>query len=165
MIKALFAIDDVGSMGYNNSLPWPRNKEDMIWFKTITEGQVVAMGKNTFQSSDMPTPLPKRKNVVFANQFIDNNDIKQVKGSIPDALIYLQNEMYEDNDIFVIGGPTILMQARPVIKEAFITRIPGEFLSDTKIDIDDFLVNFRLIEVETLNTCEIEIWENESAVS
>jgi dihydrofolate reductase len=158
MIIALFAVDEMGGMGFNDSMPWPRNKEDMQWFKSITQNQMVAMGKKTWNSSDMPSPLPGRTNILFTHEFIDREDIIQLRGSIPDALLHVQDE-YPDKDIFVIGGPAILLQSKPVIEKIYLTRIPGEYINDVNIDIEEFLSGFTLTGTSDLESCKIEHYE------
>lgn len=158
MIIALFAIDENGGMGFDGSMPWPRNKEDMQWFKNLTEHQLVVMGKNTWSSIDIPVPLPNRLNVLVTNNFIDREDILQLRGDVCDGLLSIQ-ETYPDLDIFVIGGPNLLMQAIPVLQKAYITRIPGEYHCDTTLDIDKFLIGFQMVDFKKLETCEINEYE------
>ena len=45
MINAIFAVDYNGGMGFNGTLPWPHNPEDLANFKSTTEQQVVVMGR------------------------------------------------------------------------------------------------------------------------
>jgi dihydrofolate reductase len=158
MIIALFAIDEKGGMGFDGSMPWPRNKEDMQWFKSLTEHQLVVMGKKTWECTDMPVPLPNRLNVLVTNNFIDREDILQLRGDVCDGLLSIQ-ETYPDLDIFVIGGPNLLMQTIPILQKIFITRIPGEYHCDTAIDIDKFLVGFQMVDLKKLETCEINEYE------
>jgi dihydrofolate reductase len=158
MIIALFAVDQSGGMGFDGRMPWPRNKEDMRWFKKMTDEQLVVMGRKTWNSSDMPTPLPNRLNILITNKFIDRDDIIQICGDIPTGLLEMQDKYPEDN-IFVIGGPDILMQSIPVLEYVFITRIPGEYISDVSIDLTKFLETFKLVETKKLETCEIEKYE------
>jgi dihydrofolate reductase len=155
MICALFAVADNGAIGYQGTMPWPRNKQDMMWFKKLTQNNTVVMGKSTWESTDMPIPLPNRTNVLITNNFVDREDILQLRGDVCSGLIHLQNEHNMDK-IFVIGGANILMQALPVIDKAYITRIKGEFIHDTRIEMDDFLVDFELIETNDLGTCIVE---------
>lgn len=155
MITAIFAVDDSGGMGYEGSMPWPRNKEDMMWFKETTQGETVVMGKQTWNSTDMPVPLPGRVNALITNNFLDREDIVQLRGDVPTALLHLQTK-HDLKQIFIIGGPNILMQALPVIEKAYITRIPGEYTNDTFINLDAFLQDFTLVSTKILNTCEIE---------
>ena len=159
MIIALFAVDDNGGMGNQGNIPWPTVKEDMKWFKETTQGQVVVMGKKSWHSPDMPKPLPKRHNVVFTNEFMDDQpDIDQIMGDVGEGLKRIE-EMYPDNDIFVIGGANLLMQARHVIDRAFITRIPGEYICDTVINLNDFLEDFVHTNSLDLETCTVELYE------
>jgi dihydrofolate reductase len=158
MITALFAVDNTGGMGFQGSMPWPRIKEDMIWFKKTTQNNTVVMGKNTWTSTDMPTPLPGRTNVVITNNFMDRDDIIQLRGDICTGLMNLQ-ENHNMENIFIIGGPNILVQALPIIDRAFITRIQGEYTNDTFINLDRFLKDFKLVDTKNFNTCIIEEYE------
>lgn len=158
MIIALFAVDDYGGMGVNGSLPWPRNREDMQWFKSTTENQIVVMGKKTWNSKDMPVPLPNRINTLITNHPINREDIIQINGDIPTELIAMQDKFPEKN-LFIIGGPDILMKSISAIKTVYLTRIPGEYVSDAKIDLVEFLKEFKLTNTTLLKTCKIETYE------
>jgi dihydrofolate reductase len=157
MIAAIFAVDEGNGMGKDGNLPWPFNKEDMQWFKTLTQHQVVVMGKKSWDSSDMLKPLPKRYNVVFTNTFFDN-DVEQIKGDVCESLKLLESQ-HPDKTIFVIGGANLLMQALPVIDIAYITRITGDYLCDVKIDLSKFLERFELTETHLFQTCKAEKYE------
>ena len=161
MISALFAVDDAGGMGLNGNMPWPRNTEDMIWFKKATEGQVVVMGKKSWLSPDMPKPLPKRTNVIFTNNFMDREDIVQIRGDVCEGLLTIENT-FPDNEIFVIGGADLLVQSKPVLNKVYVTRIPGTYETDVKINIEDFLKDFDLINSQQFTTCKVEEYETVS---
>lgn len=155
MITALFAVDQANGMGWKGSLPWPNNKDDMKWFKTTTQGHIVVMGKRTWNSPDMPKPLPGRINVLFTNEFLERDDIEQIKGDTCEALKSI-SKTYRKKDIFVIGGPDILLQCKPVIERVLLTRIQGEYLSDTFIDLVYFLSGFEISKTMNLGTCTVE---------
>lgn len=164
MIAALFAVDEAGGMGHDGIMPWPRNKDDMRWFKRTTQNQIVVMGRNTWDSGDMPTPLPGRHNVLITNNFINRSDITQIKGNICKALLEL-NQKNVDLDIYVIGGPHILIQCLPIIERAFITQMPGEYICDTNLDLSRFLNGFILNSITDLGSCTIEEYVNNEAIS
>lgn len=155
MIAALFAVDEKGGMGNNGDMPWPMIKEDMRWFKTATEGHVVVMGKRSWLSPDMPKPLPNRHNVVVTNNFIDQPDIDQIRGDVCEGLKRIEKK-YPDSKIFVIGGADLLMQAKPVLDRAYITRVPGTYDCDTAIKMDSFLSDLKLVNTFDLGPCKVE---------
>ena len=155
MICAIFAVDDKGAIGVDGGLPWPPNKDDMKWFREKTIGAAVAMGKRTWDSVDMPKPLPGRANIVFTNEWFELDSVDQVRGNACDALLSYQKDD-KKTDIYVIGGANILMQCKPVLQKAFITRIPGEHRADTFIDLEAFLEGFKLVEKTNLGSCVVE---------
>lgn len=161
MIAGLFAVDAVGGMGWKGSMPWPNNPDDMKWFKATTQNQIVVMGKKTWDSPDMPTPLPGRINVVFTNNFFDCDEIEQIRGDVCEALKSLKQHNKRKN-IFVIGGPNLLEQSRPVLDRVYVTRIPGEYLNDTHINIDQFLEGMKLHQTVNLGSCFVEEYHNEA---
>lgn len=161
MIAALFAVDSIGGMGWKGSLPWPQNRDDMKWFKSITQDQIVVMGRKTWESPDMPSPLPGRFNVLFTNKFLDRDDIEQIKGDVCEALKSLKNNNRRKN-VFIIGGPNLLLQSKPVLDRMYITRIQGEYLSDTNIDLQGFLQGMKLHQTVNLGSCIVEEYHNET---
>lgn len=157
MIVAIFAVDDEGGIGKNGQLPWPRNKEDMKWFRQTTQGQVVVMGKTTWDSPDMPCPLPNRTNVVITNS-TDDLGVLQVSGNVCNNLKVIETK-YPTNSIFVIGGASIITQSLPVLDKIYLTRIPGKYNCNTLVPIDTMLVHFVLAATLQFDTCKIEEYE------
>jgi len=164
MISAVFAIDDIGGMGWKGSLPWPHNKDDMKWFKTITQGQIVVMGKRSWDSPDMPKPLPGRVNVVFTNNFFECDEVEQIKGDVCEALLSVQKHNKKKN-VFVIGGPNLILQSKAVLERVYITKIPGEYLNDASIDVLTFLEGMKLHQTVNLGSCIVEEYHNEAISS
>jgi len=158
MIGAVFAVDDKNGLGRNGTIPWPHNTEDMRWFKHVTTNSVVVMGRRSWESPDMVKPLPDRINVVITNNFIDREDINQFKGDVCEGILN-SYERYSDKNLFVIGGADILMQAKEVLDCAYITRIPGDYMCDTQLDLADFLSDFKLTNTQDLGTCTVELYE------
>ena len=160
MIIGLFAVDENGGVGHKGTMPWGPIKEDLQWFKQITLNQVVVMGKKSWHSPDMPKPLPKRTNVVISNALATEipNAHAVLGGNVPDLLKFVDSEYY-NYDVFVIGGVNILLQAKPVLQKLYITRIPGTYEADTRIDLDTFLEGFILTNTNDLGTCKVEEYE------
>lgn len=161
MIAALFAVDNAGGIGWQNNLPWPHNTDHMTWFKSTSQNHIVAMGRRTWDSCDFPTPFRGRGNVVFTTNFFDNDDIEQIKGNVCEALKSI-DYYNKKRDVFVIGGANLLLQSKPVIEKAYITRIPGEFLSDVRLDVNQFLSGMHLHQTHNLGSCIVEEYHNDT---
>lgn len=61
-MKAVVAMSQNRVIGRDGGIPW-HLPEDFKWFKELTTGGIVLMGRRTFWS--LPKPLPNRTNVVF----------------------------------------------------------------------------------------------------
>ena len=63
-INLIMAMDEKNGIGKDNSLPW-HIKGELSQFKALTTGNIVIMGKNTFES--IGHPLPDRENFVISS--------------------------------------------------------------------------------------------------
>ena len=107
MIKAILAVDQVGGIGLNGTLPWPHNKEDMKWFQDNTSGHIVLMGRRTWDDPKMPKPLPNRINLVATSRPINMAGVMTLRSDIQRRLSSIQQE-FPNKDIFIIGGKRLL---------------------------------------------------------
>lgn len=142
MIKAIFAIDAFGGMGFNNKLPWPKCPEDFKWFQKNTTDHTVIMGRKTWESSDFPKPLPNRRNIV-----VSSNPNYRAQGAEVWGTNWIERMRKLDDqikgDIFVIGGPRLLQESKLWIKEFYVTRWKGAYQTDVKIDMRTFFTDLR----------------------
>ena len=115
-IKMIAAIGRNLELGKNNDLIW-NLPGDLKFFKEVTTGHTVLMGKNTFYS--LPKVLPNRKNIVIAGKHIDNNEIEQYR-SLEEFY-----DKYQDSDevIFIIGGGMMYRQFIDKALELYLTEI------------------------------------------
>ena len=65
MIRGILAHDKECVIGKDGGLPWPKNSEDLKWFKECTEHSIVVMGRKTWES--LPFKLPNRDTVVVTS--------------------------------------------------------------------------------------------------
>ena len=107
MIHGIFAADAQGGIGFDGTLPWPHNQEDFKYFKEITSGHVVVMGRRTWDDPKMPKPLPNRVNYVVTNRPIGMRNVRTLAGDIVARLKELE-EIHTGKDIFVIGGKNLI---------------------------------------------------------
>ena len=64
-ISAIVAMDSQNGIGVNNQLPW-HLPNDLKFFKSVTMGKPIIMGRKTYES--LGRPLPGRLNVVISSQ-------------------------------------------------------------------------------------------------
>ena len=125
MKAIMVAMDKNGVIGNNNDLPW-HYKEDLAYFKRMTLGKTVLMGRKTFESIQrrLGKPLPKRHNVVLTRQ----NTLFEGAEVIHDIVEYLKT--CRDN-VFVIGGAQVFEAALPYVDYLYITHINATYKGDT----------------------------------
>ena len=106
-VTILAAVADNGVIGKADALPWYL-PEDLKRFKAITKGNVVVMGRKTYESilKRLGSPLPERTNIVITNQqTLAGNPL--IAHSIDEALVLARSF---GKNIFVIGGQQIYGQ-------------------------------------------------------
>ena len=158
MINAIFAADSLGGIGKNGSLPWPKNSEDLRWFKQNTLGHIVVMGGNTWRDPLMPKPLPGRINVVVTSQTVDTEGVIVYNNDYKRRLLDLQAQ-HPDKNIYIIGGTSLFNDARELIERVILTRFTDSYDCDVNMDLDSYLEGFGLIE-QTVKDSEIyQIWK------
>ena len=113
--KAIVAVSQNGVIGKNGDLPW-RLAEDLKWFKKITMGHVVLMGRKTWDS--LPFPLPGRKNWVISRS-LEKKEGMQVFSSIEEA----EENLDSKEQIFVIGGGEVYAQTLAKCREIYVTEV------------------------------------------
>lgn len=145
MIKAIFAVDLGGGMGKVGTLPWPKDTEDLNWFKEHTRGHVVVMGSKTWQDPMMPKPLPGRFNVVLSDQprsnFMQSNAVIPSVG-IESELAKIQLD-HPQLDIWIIGGARTLLATKHLIKQVVVTEFQQDYDCDIRIDVSSYLNEFE----------------------
>lgn len=158
MIKAILACDEKGGIAKNGTLPWPNNSKDLQWFKSKTTDNVIVMGSTTWTDPHMPCPMPNRINVVATSQPEEDFDCDGIlKGDLALATLRLQ-DLYLDNDVYVIGGTKIIEQTLGVIEEFYISRIPGEYDCDTFLPLSKIETLFELVEEEKHDEVTFQTW-------
>jgi dihydrofolate reductase len=123
-LSIVVAMDSNRLIGKDNGLPW-HLPADLAFFKKLTTGNTILMGRKTFDS--IGRPLPNRRNIVITR----NADIEiagcEVVNSIEEALSLAQGE----TEVMVIGGAKLYQQILPIADRLYITQIESEFDGDT----------------------------------
>ncbi len=125
MISLIWAMDENRAIGKNNQLPW-RLPADLQFFKRVTMGSPVAMGRKTYES--IGKPLPGRENIV-----ITRNPSFKPEGCMTASSVeqVLEADRDTGTELFIIGGADIFKQALPFADRLYITQIYESFDGDT----------------------------------
>ena len=118
MISIIAAVAENGAIGRKNSLLW-HISEDLKYFKKVTLGHPVIMGRKTFES--IGRPLPGRKNIVVSKSASFNNPAVEKAEDLDGLLKSLRRKRKEE--YFVIGGASIYASAMQYAHRLYITRI------------------------------------------
>src|SRR5437667_7668888 len=112
--KAIAAMSLNRVIGQGNKIPW-HLPEDFKWFKQMTTGQVIVMGRKTFES--IGKPLPHRTTIVLSRSEFCYPGVQ----TLPDlSHIDLAGETRE---IFICGGAQIYEQALPLCSDLYLTLV------------------------------------------
>ena len=121
-LKAVVAMAQNRAIGKDGGMPW-HLPDDLKWFKKITMGHPILMGRATYES--IGRPLPGRRNIVVSSQLED--DAVDVIPT-PDALHKLDGL---GDTVFVIGGARLYESLLIDCSEIFLTWIPRDYPADT----------------------------------
>lgn len=126
MISFMVAMDENRVIGYRNELPW-HLPEDLKYFKRVTMGHPIIMGRKTFES--IGRPLPGRENIIISRQEDYKKEGCTVINSLEEIKAMLEKNTGEE--YFVIGGAEIFKALLPLAARLYITFIHEEFEGDT----------------------------------
>lgn len=126
-MNAIAAVDRNWAIGRNNGL-LVSIPADMKFFRQMTTGKVIVMGRKTLESFPNGLPLKNRTNIVLSSR---------PDYSVRDAVIVhdleelsAELEKYDTDDIYVIGGESIYRQLLPLCSTAHITKIDHVYEAD-----------------------------------
>ena len=94
--------------------------EDMRFFKEMTMGHQVLMGRKTWES--LPRKLRGREDMV-----VSRGEVPGADRVIHDLEAFLQENQATEEEIFVIGGEMVYMAALPYAKNLYLTEVGAEF--------------------------------------
>ena len=124
MISIIVAMAEESVIGGENALLW-HISEDLRYFKEVTMGHTVIMGRKTYES--IGRPLPRRKNIVISRDTTLKIDGCEVVNSLESAL-----ELSTDDDNpFIIGGGEIYNSAINLVDRLYVTKVMHSYEGDT----------------------------------
>jgi dihydrofolate reductase len=121
-LAVIVAVAENGVIGKNNALPW-RIPEDLRYFKRITMGKPIIMGRKTFES--IGKPLPGRTNIVITRNVNMRAEGVSIVASLDEALDLARRVALTEGveEAVVIGGAEIYRLAVAVAERLYVTEV------------------------------------------
>jgi dihydrofolate reductase len=135
-LSMIVAMTDNRVIGRNNTMPW-HLPADLAYFKKLTLGHPILMGRRTWDS--IGRPLPGRRNLVLSFQKDLKLEGAEVFNSLEQALSTCPGQ------VFVIGGADLFQHCLPLAQKLHITQIHATLEGDTFFPEVD-LTGWREIE-------------------
>ena len=115
--KAIAAMSENRVIGNGNKIPW-HLPEDFKWFKKMTTGQIIVMGRKTFES--IGKPLPNRTTIVLSRTNFQHPGVQTIS-----ALNEIERVISDvaDRQVFICGGAQIYEQTLPLCSDLYLTLV------------------------------------------
>ena len=128
-LAMIAAVAENNAIGINNKMPWYL-PGDLRYFKAITMGKPIIMGRKTFDS--LRKPLPGRTNIVITRDKSWQQDGVKVVYSLDEAIELAEDiALINGNDeIMVIGGEQIYRMALEKAERLYLTKVYQSFDGD-----------------------------------
>lgn len=128
-VAMIAAMASNGVIGVDNQLPWYL-PEDLKFFKAMTQGKPLVMGRKTFAS--IGKPLPGRLNIVVTRDTAFAAPGIRVCHDLESALTLADQQAVIDDaeEIMVMGGAQIYRQAMPYASRLYLTEVALEVEGD-----------------------------------
>jgi dihydrofolate reductase len=118
------AVARNGVIGRDNQLPW-KLPDDLAYFKRVTMGHPIVMGRRTWES--IGKPLAGRKNIVVTHQ----PDYQAPGCTVVHSLEEAWSAAGDADEVCVIGGTTLFEESLPLADRIHLTEVEAEVEGDT----------------------------------
>jgi len=161
MISIVVATGKNNAIGLDNQMPW-HLPADLKYFKDLTTGHPVIMGRKTFES--IGKALPNRRNIVISNNSSLEIEGCEVVSSLEKAIALCDPE----KEIMIIGGASIYELAMPKAKRIYRTLVDvsphaDKFFPEIESDLwyQQLSLN-RAADEKNAYDCSFEMWERKN---
>ena len=134
--EAIAAMSENRVIGCQGKIPW-HLPEDFRFFRKMTTGNIIVMGRRTFQA--MGRPLPDRHTIVLSRRFkkkrdiFDQPELGLFKCGTFEIASKLEKIDYskDKREIFICGGGQVYAEALPFCSDLFLTCVKRTVEGDT----------------------------------
>ena len=129
---AAMAVNRV--IGDAGRIPW-HLPEDLRWFKELTMGGTLLMGRVTYES--IGRPLPGRQTIVLSRR-----EGWQIPGVAVIRDLSQLRQASGDSEVFVVGGAEIYRAALPYCRDLYLTEVRREVNGDRRMPVFEDVFRF-----------------------
>ena len=122
--KAIAAMSLNRVIGNENKIPW-HLPEDFQFFKKMTTGHVIVMGRKTFES--IGRPLPNRTTIVLTRGSFSFPGVQ----TCPGLAQLTADPAIANREVFICGGAEIYKQSIAWANRLYLTLVDAEVTADT----------------------------------
>jgi len=127
MINIIAAYSENRVIGCNGKIPWDL-PDDKQHFKQLTTGNVVVMGRKTYE--EIHRPLPNRETVVISSN-------KTYDGCVNVRSFEEALRLYSGRNIFIAGGERLYRETLHLADKIYVTKILKNISGDRYFPIFD----------------------------
>ena len=129
-IALVVAMGENRAIGRDGTLPW-HLRSDMKFFRKVTMGKPVIMGRRTFES--LPRVLDGRLNVVLTRDADFAASGAVVARSLEEGLVVARESASQEgaNEIMIIGGEDVFREVLPQVDRIYLTQVHARPEADT----------------------------------
>ena len=130
-ISLIVAVAENGIIGRDGGLPW-KLSSDLRYFKAVTMGKPIVMGRKTYDS--IGRPLPGRPNLVVTRNADFTADGIEVFHSLEEAVEGAKSLGGEET--FIIGGAALYEKTLSIADRIYLTEVHAEVIGDVSFPAD-----------------------------
>ncbi|MBD2752426.1 dihydrofolate reductase [Spirosoma validum] len=130
-ISLIAAVAKNGIIGRDNDMPW-HLPDDFAFFKQKTSHHAIIMGRKSLEA--LGKPLRNRTSIVITRNPAFTAEGVTIVHTLDEAIVEAQKvdeQRYQSNEIFVIGGAEIYKMAMPIATTLYLTEIHQTYEGDT----------------------------------
>ena len=118
IISLIVAKSRNNVIGKSGTIPW-HLPADLKYFKKVTLGHHIIMGRKTYES--IGRPLPGRTNIVVTRNKAYTAEGCVIVNSVEAGLAFAR--MNEEQEVFIVGGSTLYNEIIPEAEKMYITEV------------------------------------------
>lgn len=139
MLALIVAYAGNRVIGNKGCIPW-KIKGEQKRFKQLTTGNVVVMGRRTYE--EIGKPLPNRTTIVVSSTKTFEGENCYTADSLQKAI-----ELAGNRDIYISGGARLYAEAIDLVDKMYITEIEADIEGDTYFpDFEEELFDKEIVE-------------------